>query len=170
MQIPKRLSCTSNTSQTLKLLTGERRLLTEETSLERVDLTCCKAVEFELRDEVPGVRFLADEHEGWTPIVKRKRKRGHHFPSASRSDSDSSTDSESSTDEIPAHILNAQVVKCHVNTVDSSPGLHYRMSRVRGWIPISPSPAPIAGRTRSHSGTLLVGYTRFCYLLSYSWS
>jgi len=64
MQIPKRLSCTSNTSQTLKLLTGERRLLTEETSLERVDLTCCKAVEFELRDEVPGVSFLADEHEG----------------------------------------------------------------------------------------------------------
>ena len=65
---------TSNTSQTqrLKLLTGERKLLTEETSLERVDLICCKAVEFELRDEVPGV--LADKHEGWTPVVRRRRK------------------------------------------------------------------------------------------------
>ena len=38
---------TSNTLQTLRLelLSGERRLLTEETSLERVYLTCCKAVE-----------------------------------------------------------------------------------------------------------------------------
>ena len=130
---------TSNTSQTqrLKLLTGERKLLTEETSLERVDLTCCKAVEFELRDEVPGV--LADKHEGWTPVVRRRRKWGPLFPSASHSDSDSSTV------KIPAHILNAQV-KYHV---DDSPGLHYSTRRVQGWNPIIPSPAPIAGRTRS---------------------
>ena len=84
MQVPKRLSLPQ--TQRLKLLTGERKLLTEETSLERVDLTCCKAVEFELRDEVPRVRFLADEHEGWTPVVRRRRKQDlpsplHHIQS-----------------------------------------------------------------------------------------
>ena len=45
---------TSNTLQIprLKLLAGERRLPAEETSQERVDLTCRKAVEFELRELV----------------------------------------------------------------------------------------------------------------------
>lgn len=61
-----------------KLLTGEKRLLTEDTSLERVDHI---EVEFELRDEVPGI---SDEHEGWTPVVKRRRKNAS-FPSASDS-------------------------------------------------------------------------------------
>ena len=72
---------------------------------------------------------------------QKKKEARPPFPCASHSESDSSTD------EIPAHILNAQV-KYHVDAVDGSPGLHYSARRVQGWTPISPSPALIAGRTR----------------------
>ena len=36
-----------------------------------VDLTTCNSVSYEMRDQVPGVRYTKNGIEAWTPVVKR---------------------------------------------------------------------------------------------------
>jgi len=36
-----------------------------------IDLTTCMSVTYEMRDDLPGVKFTRDGHTEWTPIQKR---------------------------------------------------------------------------------------------------
>ncbi len=38
-----------------------------------VDLSTCSSVVYDERSGVPGVKFVAESHEGWTPVVKGKK-------------------------------------------------------------------------------------------------
>ena len=40
-----------------------------------VDLSTCSSVVHDERNGVPGVKFVAESHEGWTPVVKGKEKK-----------------------------------------------------------------------------------------------
>ena len=44
-------------------------------TIPAVDLSTCSLVQYEERSHVPGVRFVVENHEGWTPVVKGSEKK-----------------------------------------------------------------------------------------------
>ena len=44
-------------------------------TIPAVDLSTCSLVKYEERSHVPGVRFVVENHEGWTPVVKGNEKK-----------------------------------------------------------------------------------------------
>ena len=40
-----------------------------------VDLTTCESVSYEMRDRVPGVKYMVVE--AWTPVVKQSCRKNH---------------------------------------------------------------------------------------------
>ena len=101
-----------------------------------VDLRSCVVVEYEKHGDVHGVKFRNETEEGWTPVVKRRRRQSKPCVS------------DSSDDElfIPEHAT----VKYHLSK-DGTPGLHLRTKRTRGWTPIMPSPVAFRTRTRTRN-------------------
>ena len=44
-------------------------------TIPAVDLSTCSLVKYEERSHVPGVRFVVENHKGWTPVVKGSEKK-----------------------------------------------------------------------------------------------
>ena len=38
---------------------------------QAVDLYACTAIEYEQKDDAHSVRFICDEKEGWTPVIRK---------------------------------------------------------------------------------------------------
>ena len=109
---------------------------TEVTALPApVDLTTCESVSYEMRERIPGVKYMKDGIEGWTPVRKRSRRRKN-------SDHDSDTSSDTSGSELDVSC--SRVVKYSVS--EGVPGISIFRRNVT-WKPIMPS--PVASRTRS---------------------
>ena len=109
------------------------------------DLTVCENVEFEMRDEVPGLAFSKDGSQGWTPVVHRKKRRQIRKMTTARS-----TKAESSEEELETCVWKAKQVVYKIR--DGMPGLKMRFgptNRNIKWTPVTPS--PISSRTRSQT-------------------
>ena len=122
----------------------------EKSSLDAspgIDLTSCHAVRFEMQEDTPGLHFTSATGEvGWTPVVKRRRKKV-----ASKSTCTTKVNSVSSDDEdFQSSLHSARSVT--YKECDGVAGLSVRrgctMKRV-AWIPVLPS--PIASRTRTRN-------------------
>jgi len=59
------------------------------------DLTVCENVEFEMRDDVPGLTFSKDGFQGLTPVLHQKKRRQMQKMTTARS-----TEGESSEEEL----------------------------------------------------------------------
>ena len=111
-----------------------------------LDLTSCNTIRYEMRDDVPGVTFSAEDGSGgWTPVVRRKRRA---VTRPQKTQTPSSTIPESSDEELDVHLRKARQVEYKER--DSTPGLRMRLgctNRNFKWAPIVPS--PVSTRTRS---------------------
>lgn len=100
------------------------------------DLVSCELVAYEMRDEVPGIRFAEHGKEQWTPVVSKRRGRTRL------------KDNDVEDDDL--NLKDARQVEYQER--DNLPGLYVRrgctMNSV-SWIPIAPS--PISSRTRSQT-------------------
>ena len=121
----------------------QEELSDQENSSDELDLVTCKPVVFEMRQSTPGVQYVKDGEQNWTPVVrKRKRKRGktmHTKESTSTSSSDSELD-----------VGTARQV--YYQEHGKVPGLYIRRgctSSSVSWIPIAPS--PVSSRTRART-------------------
>ena len=125
-------------------------------SARSIDLAACSEVQYEVQDGVHGVSYRCskdDEQSSWTPVVGRRKKRGHvsdylryrfppdhavHHSNSSESDSDSVSNDLDLGDMIPA----GANVDVHFKLIDGTPGLAVRTRNTRSW-------TPIAARTRA---------------------
>ena len=113
------------------------------------DLKTCQSVSYEKRDGVPGVQYFdEDGQEGWTPVVKKKRKRK---PGAGvKEDSE-----ESSDEELPIRAARQAKYK----EKEGIPGLSVRYGNTMHswkWTPIRTT-TPIAYRTRTRIKVVNMG-------------
>ncbi len=85
-----------------------------------------------MREGKVGVRYVKDGEEGWTPVVRRRRK-----TSGRSENGDSSCDLD---------VDGGKLVECRCFGI---PGvyIHGRNPRVRQWVAVKPS--PISSRTRT---------------------
>ena len=107
-----------------------------------VDLTTCDSVSYEMRDCIPGVKYMKNGTQDWTPVVKRsrRRKKSDYVPSGSCNSSSSDT-SESELDVSCSR-------KVEYDVREGIPGVTiYRRNVV--WKPVMPS--PVSSRTRSRT-------------------
>ena len=88
-----------------------------------------------MRDRVPGVKYIRNGSEAWTPVVKRSRRK-NHCPN------DSSSDTSGSELDVSC----SRMVQYSVR--EGVPGVSIHRRNVV-WKPIVPS--PVATRTRSKS-------------------
>ena len=82
-----------------------------------LDLTACQTVSYEMRNDVPGVTFSAEN--GWMPVVHQQRRTRQRTPTPS------STKPESSDEELEIHLQNARQVEYKER--DGTPGLKMRL-------------------------------------------
>ena len=47
----------------------------QENSSDEVDLVACKPVVYEMRQSTPGVQYVKDGEQNWTPVVRKKKRR-----------------------------------------------------------------------------------------------
>ena len=102
-----------------------------------LDLLSCESISYEMRQNIPGVTYMKDGCEGWTPVVSRNRRR-----KKLKQQPISSDDSDSELDVRGAREVSYQ-------ERDGVPYLYVCRgctSRNVKWTPIAPS--PIAFRTR----------------------
>ena len=113
---------------------------------EPINLLACDAVEFETKDDVPGVKYkMANGSEGWTPVTRRRRRKSRtklrkpiNYPDID------TTDSESSSSDLDMSCSR----QIDYTIRDGVPGLTvYRRNPNPKWSPIAPS--PVASRTRT---------------------
>ena len=105
-----------------------------------VDLTTCESVLYEMRDRIPRVKYMKNGTEGWTPVVKRSRRR--KMPN-----NDSGTcNSSSDTSESELDVSYSRMVQYSVR--DGIPGVSIHRRNVI-WKPVMPS--PVSSRTRSRT-------------------
>ncbi len=99
-----------------------------------------------MRDDVPGVTFFAEDgSQGWTPVVRQKRRT---VTRPQKTQTPSPTKPGSSDEELEVHLRKARQVEYKER--DSTPGLQMRLgctNRSFKWTPIAPS--PVSTRTRS---------------------
>ena len=113
-------------------------------SQDGLDLSKCQDVRYESRDYIPGVNYKSvDGEEGWTPVIRRKRK----TVKLRRSSESKSSTSGSEVDVSCSR-------KVEYEKRNEIPGLNiYRRGPVE-WTPIQAATCtnpvePIAARTRS---------------------
>ena len=113
-------------------------------SQDGLDLSKCQDVRYESRDYIPGVSYKSvDGEEGWTPVIRRKRKTVKLRRSS---------ESESSTSGSEVDVSCSRKVEYEKR--NETPGLNiYRRGPVE-WTPIQAATCtnpvePIAARTRS---------------------
>ena len=102
-----------------------------------LDLLSCESISYEMRQNIPGVTYMKDGCESWTPVVSRNRRR-----KKLKQQPISSDDSDSELD-----VRGAREVSYRER--DGVPYLYVCRgctSRNVKWTPIAPS--PIAFRTR----------------------
>ena len=107
-------------------------------SASPIDLTTCQSVSYEMRDCVPGVKYIKNTTEAWTPVMKRsgrKKKPDQVFDPV-----DSSSDTSGSELDVSC----SRMVQYSLR--DGVPGVSIHRRNVV-WEPIVPS--PVATRTRS---------------------
>ena len=116
-----------------------------------LNLETCTEVQYESRDGVHGVSYhVAEEGEqGWTPVVGKRKKRGHvpcfvrrRFPSDHQIQDSSSSDSGSSSDLDLDNVIPSGVADVQYKVVDGKPGLSVSTRKTYAW-------TPIAARTRA---------------------
>ena len=108
-----------------------------------VDLTTCESVSYEMRDRVPGVKYVKDGAEAWTPVVKRShRSKRKNYDL----DPDTCNSSQSDTSESELDVSCSRMVQYSVR--EGVPGVSIHRRNVI-WKPIVPS--PVAARTRSRT-------------------
>ena len=115
----------------------------DDGAIPAVDLSTCSLVKYEERSHIPGVRFVVENHEGWTPIVKGSEKKN----TADNGDG-SRRNPVRSKDEM-LKLDYAKEVK-YVQRY-GTPGLTFRRGKTNHsyqWIPIVPG-SPVATRTRT---------------------
>ena len=112
-------------------------------TIPAVDLSTCSLVKYETRSHVPGVRFVVENHKGWTQVVKGSEK---------KSTADNGDGSRCNPVRSKDKILQLVYVK-EVKYVErnGTPGLTFRRGKTNHsyqWIPIVPG-SPVATRTQS---------------------
>ena len=147
LQDPIKLrSCSSNccppTYRTSDLV-NQSKSSTEEP----VNLANCESVVYEMKDQVPGVRYTPPDggDDKWTPVVKKTRGKKHLKSSEGCSPIDyTDLTSDSSSSELDVYC--SRLVEYSIR--EGVPGLaiHHRNT---AWSPIAPS--PVAARTRSRT-------------------
>ena len=106
-----------------------------------VNLTTCNSVSYEMRDQVPGVRYTKNGIEAWTPVVKRSRRK------ALKKQPDNSTvESTSDSSGSELDVTCSRMVQYSVR--EGVPGVSVHRRNVV-WTPVVPS--PVATRTRSRT-------------------
>ena len=118
-------------------------LMEDDGAIPAVDLSTCSLVKYEEKSHVPGVRFVVENREGWTPVVKGSEKKN----TADNGDG-SRRNPVRSKDEI-LKLNYAKEVK-YVQR-NGTPGLTFRRGKTNHsyqWIPIVPG-SPVATRTRT---------------------
>ena len=113
-----------------------------------LDLLSCGSISYEMHQNIPGVTYMKDGCEGWTPVVSRnwRRKKLKQQPI-------SSDDSDSELDVRGGREVSYQ--KC-----DGVPYIYVRRgctSRNVKWTPIAPS--PIAFRPEAKSKIHMMLYS-----------
>ena len=103
---------------------SEDNLEDEVSSSESLDLMSCEAVALDVRD-VPGVSFVKDGVEQWSPVVSRRRRARP-------------MENSSSSDGSDLDLTNCQAT---YHTLNGTPGVACKFGRSRTW-------TPIAARTR----------------------
>ena len=99
-------------------------------------------MKYEERSHVPGVRFVVDNHEGWTPVVKGSEKSTADTGDGSRRNPVRSKDEKLQLD----YVKEVKYVERN-----GTPGLTFRRGKTNHsyqWIPIVPG-SPVATRTRT---------------------
>ena len=101
---------------------------------QSVDLSTCSAVVYEERNCVPGVKFVAEDGEGWTPVVKGEVKRSTvEIGTQVMKGKDKETDMEEGDDSIlkprksnaeKLQLYRAKEIKCE--KINGTPGLMFR--------------------------------------------
>ena len=136
-------SSPSSTEPPLSASPSPSKSTTAELS-QGLDLSKCQDVRYESRDYIPGVSYKSvDGEEGWTPVIRRKRKTVRLRRSS---------ESESSTSGSEVDVSCSRKVEYEKR--NEIPGLNiYRRGPVE-WTPIQAATCtnpvePIAARTRS---------------------
>ena len=111
----------------------------DDSAIPAVDLSTCSLVKYEERSHVPGVKFVVENCEGWTPIVKGSEKKN-------------TTDNGDGSRRNPVRSKDEILSKgSQVCTTEWHPRMTFRRGETNHsyqWIPIVPG-SPVATRTRT---------------------
>lgn len=118
-------------------------LMADGSSVQVIDLSTCSSVVYEEIDSVPGVKYVAANSEGWTPVVKRNLK---------ERTVDKGDGSRRNPTRAKDEVLQLDYAKdIRFAQVNGTPGLTYRRGKTNHsfeWMPIIPG-SPVATRTRT---------------------
>ena len=122
---------------------------TDLSETSAISLTACESVMYEMRDDIPGVKFVKGGQAGWTPVQK--------------SGLDQAIDHEEGNGTLttPRRATMEKLQIKHAKEVayreiSGTPGLLFRRGNTRHsyeWLPVVPS--PIASRTRNKTVTVI---------------
>ena len=157
---PARASSPEATSQKRKVPSipppgnvEERESTALMTGNTTIDLSACSLVVYDERNDVPGVKFVAEDGEGWTPVVKGKDVYNRSAKGGKEKeptvDGDGSIDNPRNSKDEKLQLYRAKEIK-YVE-MNGTPGLTYRKGRTKHsyeWTPIAFG-SPIATRTRT---------------------
>ena len=117
---------------------------TDDTEERRIDkdpgvvLKECANVEFELRDNIPGLKYQQGVETGWTPVRHRRKRNKSTQSSGSESDG-----------VMEQWIQRAKKIDYDVSEEDDQPGITVYTRNMLHWFPVKPDPTPVARRTRA---------------------
>ena len=122
---------------------------TDLSETSAISLTACESVMYEMRDDIPGVKFEKGGQAGWTPVQK--------------SGLDQAIDREEGNGTLTTP-RRATMKKLQIKyakevayrEISGTPGLLFRRGNTRHsyeWLPVVPS--PIASRTRNKTVTVI---------------
>ena len=134
-------------------------LMIDSPSHQSIDLSTCSVVVYEERNRVPGVKFVAEDGERWTLVMKGEVKRSTvGIGTQVMKGKDKETDMEEGDGSIlkprksnaeKLQLYRAKEIK--YAKMNGTPGLTFRTGKTKHsyeWIPIT-SGSPIATRTRT---------------------
>ena len=118
-------------------------LMADGSTVQVVELSTCSSVVYEEKCSVSGVKYVAANSEGWTPVVKRNLK---------ERTVDKGDGSRQNPTRAKDEVLRLDYAKdVHFAQVNGTPGLTYRRGKTNHsyqWIPIIPG-SSIATRTQT---------------------
>ena len=95
-------------------------------------------MEFELWDDIPGLKYQQGVEAGWTPVRHRRKRNKSTQSSGSESDG-----------VMEQWIQRAKKIDYEVSEEDDQPGITVYTRNMLHWFPVKPDPTPVARRTRA---------------------